>query len=122
MDKFGEFINDRKVQKNEEVLVAIIDDGIDHMQPGIKEYVHEGVSFYTERGSFHSNSIPGPWYPFYFSSTGHGTLMAELVLRVCPMARLYIARLNQGYSTTGTLQPTAESAAKVSSVAIRRIQ
>lgn len=116
MDKFGQFIGEREVASGEEVRVAIIDDGVDHMQPDIKGYVHEGVSFYTERESFHkhSNSVPNPWYPFYFSSQGHGTLMAQLVLRVCPMAQLYIARLNQGYSTSGKLQPTAESAAKVS--------
>jgi len=112
MDKFVSFITNLpdEIKSQPAVRVAIIDDGIDSMQPGIKDSIEDGVTFYTQREKFVNRTNP-----YYFSSTGHGTLMAQLVLRVCPKAQLYIARLNQGHSSNGSIQPTAESAAKVSS-------
>jgi hypothetical protein len=98
MDKFASFICNLppEITPSRNVKVAVIDDGIDKLQGEFKDCISEGVSFYN--------------YPYFFSSTGHGTLMAKLVRQVCPKAHLYIARLDQG---TFTRQPTAESAIKV---------
>ncbi|KAF8244126.1 hypothetical protein K440DRAFT_610568 [Wilcoxina mikolae CBS 423.85] len=117
MDKFVSFITNLpdEIKSQPAVRVAIIDDGIDSMQPGLKDSIEDGVTFYTQRGKFVNRTNP-----YYFSSTGHGTLMAQLVLRVCPKAQLYIARLNQGHSSSGSIQPTAESAAKAIRWAIKK--
>lgn len=93
------------------IRVAILDDGYDGMDKKLNKTVVGGRSFFVRssiEGSFKLTN------PYYCSTTGHGTVMARLVLSVCPDTELYIARLNQGQSQNGTLQPTAESAAKVS--------
>jgi hypothetical protein len=111
MDKFVSFIVNlpKTVKPQTDVRVAIIDDGTDFMQQGhFNDSIKEGRSFFTKQNENHTRIVP-----YYFSSTGHGTLMAEYVLRICPKAHLYIARLDQGYCSNGTLQLTADSAAKV---------
>jgi hypothetical protein len=95
-----------------DVRVAIIDDGTSQELNGRNLWppIAEGESFYTEEdaeGRFIRTN------PYYFSSAGHGTLMARLVNAICPKAKLYIARLHQGHGV-GAPQFTAESAAKVS--------
>ncbi|KAF8248828.1 hypothetical protein K440DRAFT_623902 [Wilcoxina mikolae CBS 423.85] len=97
-----------------DVRVAIIDDGIDSMQPGSQlwQFIAQGESFYTERQSLFTRTNS-----YFFSTTGHGTLMANLVHNVCPKAQLYIARLQQGH---GGLQFTAESAVKAILWAIQK--
>src|ERR1700733_2709648 len=106
MDMFTKMIKriPKDVIPRRDVKVAIIDDGIDKLQEGFGDSIDDGVSFYTSPGTFDTR-------PYYFSSQGHGTLMAKLIRRVSPRAKLYIARLDQG-PTTG--QPTAESAIKAS--------
>jgi hypothetical protein len=109
MDKFAGFITnvppsiDRGLR---EVRVALIDDGIDKLQGRFGDSIIDGVSFYTSLERFDTK-------PYYFSSSGHGTLMARLIRRVCPKVHLYVARLDEGQSFDGSRQPTADSAAKV---------
>lgn len=87
------------------IKVAVIDDGIDSV------YNMDKFATTLKKGK---SFCAGPKHlPFYFSSTGHGTLMADLVQRICPRVHLYVARLD-GLQTGGTVGPTAESAAKVS--------
>jgi hypothetical protein len=90
-----------------EVRVAILDDGIDWFFA--KETKCSGQTFYASRDQGHDGRKP--WYA---SSTDHGTLMAALVRKICPEAKLYIARLDQTKTDKGRFQPTAASAAKVS--------
>lgn len=94
-----------------EVRVAIIDDGYDGIDPDLS--VAGGKSFYVQHPEKRI-------YPYYCSSAGHGTLMAKLVKRVCPLAKLYVARLDQGEGLRGEIQPTAESAAKAIRWAINK--
>ncbi|KAI9771958.1 MAG: hypothetical protein M1839_002591 [Geoglossum umbratile] len=112
MDKFAKFVVNLppEVVPRRDVKVAVIDDGIDKLQGGFGDSISDGVSFYTPPGTFDTK-------PYYFSSSGHGTLMAKLIRRICPKAQLYIARLEEG-QTTG--QPTAESAAKAINWAINK--
>jgi len=89
------------------VRVAILDDGID------MAYAHRikcvGKSFFINRSQDSSE-----YWPWYFSSTGHGTLMAALVCKICPDVKLYVARLDQTINDeSGRFQPTAESAVEV---------
>lgn len=88
------------------IKVAVIDDGIDAV------YNEEQFSATLKGGESFCTGRKRP--PYFFSSTGHGTLMADLVQRVCPKVHLYVARLDelQG-ELEGRVHPTAESAAKV---------
>jgi hypothetical protein len=105
MDKFVEFIKHipADVTNGREVRVAVIDDGIDMIKGGFGKSISDGVSFHT--GGQADKTLP-----YWFSSSGHGTLMATLIRRLCPHAKLYIARIDHGLQTG---QPTVASAIKV---------
>lgn len=63
-----------------DVVVALIDDGVDLVHPKFEGRVLEGKTFhYTEDGVGQ----------YYTSAMGHGTQMAKLILQVCPMAKIY---------------------------------
>lgn len=51
--------------------------------------------------------------PYWTSSGGHGTAMAGLIRTMCPMAKLFVLRLNEYTSDNGKRQITADSAARV---------
>lgn len=74
-----------------------------YFRGGFDDSIRVGVSFYTSPGTSVSR-------PYYFSSSGHGTLMANLIKRVFPRVQLYIARLD---TKKDTKQLTATSASKV---------
>lgn len=102
-------VRDKIESKGGNVKVAILDDGIDWLFANEREYM--GRSFYADKGNdFNGQKV---WYT---SSTGHGTLMAELVRMVCPSVSFLIARLDQTGLENDTFQPTPESAAKVRTV------
>ncbi|KAF8544885.1 hypothetical protein BDD12DRAFT_373383 [Trichophaea hybrida] len=118
MDEFARFIRNipSSVDPRKGVKVAVLDDGIDMLRPEFRDCIKEGISFFAPTNR--KTCCAGP---YYFSSRGHGTLMASLIRRVCPKAELYIARLNQGISPDGQrVQLTAESAAKAIRWAIRK--
>ncbi|KFY46705.1 hypothetical protein V494_00369 [Pseudogymnoascus sp. VKM F-4513 (FW-928)] len=92
----------KRTKQLEDVKVAIIDDGVDGFDPTVSKSITNGVSFC--RGS--SDLVKS----YYVSSGGHGTNMARLILRMCPTAKLYVARLQEYTSATGKRFITAESA------------
>ncbi|PMD16059.1 hypothetical protein NA56DRAFT_709146 [Hyaloscypha hepaticicola] len=104
LDRFAEFLQNLDPDKipRSTVKVAVIDDGINILQGGFDDSIRGGVFFYTSPGTSVSR-------PYYFSSSGHGTLMANLIKRVCPIEQLYIARLD---TKNDTKQLTATSASK----------
>ena len=113
MENFASFIRNipdsDPLANRTPIKVAVIDDGIDLC------YHEEQFSTTMKTGqSFCTGSKP---HPFFFSSTGHGTLMADLVQRICPRVHLYIARLN-ARETGSPTQYTPESAARVSQFSI----
>ncbi|KAL6402302.1 hypothetical protein AUP68_14774 [Ilyonectria robusta] len=78
------------------VVVALIDDGVDSCDPAFSGRVIEGVTFdYQDRGVGQ----------YYISGRGHGTEMARMICKVCPMASIYSIRLkthsspDRGHST-----------------------
>lgn len=111
MDEFAEFIQNVAVPKNsqdmqEQVVVAVIDDGVDISDPTLEDKIKGGRSFCQ----WDDNSSA----PYYVTSGGHGTLMASLICRICPKAQLYVVKLEEHLSEHSTRQITAASAAKVS--------
>ena len=70
------------------VKVAVIDDGADITHPDLKDAVILGKSFHHYRdGSTWRVS------PYWDSPCGHGTLMARLILRICPSASIHVIKL-----------------------------
>ncbi|KAI0886865.1 uncharacterized protein GGS22DRAFT_158885 [Annulohypoxylon maeteangense] len=99
------------------IQVAVLDDGIDwHFAQEIGCINDRCRSFYADKSS--SDFIgQNSWFS---SSTGHGTIMAALIRKICPNATLYIARLDQTQSEQGVFQPTHDSAAKAIRWAIEK--
>lgn len=68
----------------DDVVVALIDDGVDMFDTALSNQILEGKSF-----DFHDEKVRPP----FSSAKGHGTVMASMILRVCPMAKVYPIRL-----------------------------
>ncbi|KAI1370785.1 hypothetical protein F4677DRAFT_457624 [Hypoxylon crocopeplum] len=68
----------------DDVVLALIDDGVDRFDKSLTNQVIEGKSF-----DFHNGRLRPP----FSSARGHGTVMASMILRVCPMAKVYPIRL-----------------------------
>ncbi|OGM45281.1 hypothetical protein ABOM_006411 [Aspergillus bombycis] len=83
--------------------VAVIDDEIDKPREDFEDSVVEGISCFSPR----KDNIAGT-RQYYFSTNGHGTLMAKRVRRLWPKVKLCIVRLDQEING----EPTIESAIK----------
>jgi len=93
------------------IMVALIDDGVNNCHPALRGKIHSGMSFH--RGG----TLP---VPYYVSSTGHGTVMASMICRVCPTARLQVFKLDTYQSEDNVAQITAKSAAQAIEAAVAR--
>ncbi|KAI0399127.1 hypothetical protein F4802DRAFT_603297 [Xylaria palmicola] len=98
------------------IKVALIDDGVD-------------ANLEIFKGIIHSKGWPpeeptSEQYPFYHSSSGHGTAMAKLIKRICPRVQLHVAKLGQWTDkvTEDNLKDvsTAENAAEAVNWAIQQ--
>ncbi|KAH6651257.1 hypothetical protein F5144DRAFT_558942 [Chaetomium tenue] len=67
-----------------DIVLALIDDGVDMFGTPHTGQILEGKSF-----DFHE----GKAKPSFLSATGHGTVLASMILRVCPMVKVYPIRL-----------------------------
>ncbi|RSL83236.1 hypothetical protein CEP51_004660 [Fusarium floridanum] len=114
MDRFADEIQNVRlddIKPQHDIKVALIDDGADPYVESLRGKIRGGESF--DRGFPHEN---GP-SPYYRSSKGHGTVMADMICRVCPMAKLYVYKLetqpslNLATQTPGQEYIAAESAA-----------
>ena len=68
----------------EDIVLALIDDGVDMFDTLATNQILEGKSF-----DFHGGKVRPP----FSSANGHGTVMASMILRVCPMVKIYPIRL-----------------------------
>jgi len=68
----------------EDIVLALIDDGVDMFDKALTNRILEGKSF-----DFHDGKVRPP----FSSAKGHGTVMASMILRVCPMVKVYPIRL-----------------------------
>jgi hypothetical protein len=84
----------------QEVIIALIDDGVDVLAPELSGRIVGGKSFDSGK-------------PYYVSETGHGTIMASMIARVCPMAKLYPIRLKLILGEDGKGRVDLKSAAWV---------
>lgn len=66
------------------VVVALIDDGVSAFDSFFNGRVKVGKSF-----DYHDGILE----PAYASAAGHGTEMATMILKTCPMAQIYPIRL-----------------------------
>jgi hypothetical protein len=109
MDDFADFIQnvESPITAVEPITIALIDDGVDINEQSLHAKIIGGRSF-CQRDSFQNLSKP-----YYVTSGGHGTVMASLICRVCPMAQLYVVKLDEHMSENMKRQITAKSAAKV---------
>jgi len=109
-DLWSHILEEQKDQKikMKEVKVGLIDDGIDLYDHAIfNDKILDGRTFgYTTDGE-----IAKPWY---VSENKHGTIMADMILRVCPMAKIYPLRLDTAtQKTEGSIRIMPESGAEV---------
>jgi hypothetical protein len=122
MDKFADEIQNVKIPpidnpflKND-IKVALIDDGADLYVESLRGKIRGGESF--DRGFPHEN---GP-SPYYVSTRGHGTVMADMICRVCPMAKLYVYKLETHSSINPATQTHAYDQISASSAALVRLR
>jgi len=81
------------------VKVALIDDGVKTSYADLDSNVEAGWSGWLQSETYSHDGIgkksPREYLGNYNSSqTGHGTVMAYYIRRVCPNVRLYIAKLD----------------------------
>jgi hypothetical protein len=101
-------VPDSVSEKAPSIKVAILDDGVDMFESHL-EKIAKGISFCTSR----DQKMGLVESPYFTSSTGHGTVMADLVTRTFSRVTLCIAKLNHGIDPRSSRScPTAESAAQ----------
>lgn len=89
------------------ITIALIDDGVDYDDETVGGMVFDGRSYYQRQEQLHVE-------PYWMSTGGHGTNMAGMIQQLCPMAKLFVVRLNEYNSPNGLRQIHASSAAMVS--------
>ncbi|KAM0544667.1 hypothetical protein ACHAPJ_011728 [Fusarium lateritium] len=94
-----------------EVIVALIDDGVDMLDTALSDQILDGKTF-----DFHDERVGHA----FASAKGHGTVMANMILRVCPMAKIYPIRLKTLANPNGKHNIDARSAAKAIQAAISK--
>lgn len=92
----------KELQKD--VVVAVIDDGVDINQQCLRGRILRGETFDTSDRSH-----------YRFSAKNHGNLVASQVVRVCPNAKIYVIKANT-LPNDDNLAIDAGNAASVSSL------
>ncbi|OJJ01280.1 hypothetical protein ASPVEDRAFT_82804 [Aspergillus versicolor CBS 583.65] len=101
----------RASHMSDEIRVALIDDGVDLLEKEFRERILHGKSFAAY--GHDRNQREKQWY---VSDRGHGTVMAHMILSVCPMAKIYPIRLET------TRDPRTQSSRILPESAIRAIE
>ncbi|KAL7800594.1 hypothetical protein V8C43DRAFT_274335 [Trichoderma afarasin] len=97
------------LELGQDVAVALIDDGVRISHDSLHGRIIGGRSF---DDGYNGIGLPGAERPFHESPTGHGTLMANMICRVCPNVKLYVCRLNLYNDRDGRPHFTAKSTAE----------
>lgn len=110
MMSYGQFLRgaSRAEPGVQPVKIAIIDDGINPTLSIFTDRIRMGESFHSV-----GESLSGRRGAFYVPSGPHGTLMAQLICKICPTVKLYIAQLEVFRGQDGRRSFSAESAAEV---------
>lgn len=124
MDKFATGVQSLKFDKylenptlppelKKDVKICLIDDGVDSSHKSITECMaQDGRSF----AHYRQHEFRGMSRPYYESTTNHGTLMANMICRVFPNAKITSYRLNTQVGDEDKVHFTAQSAAEVSCI------
>jgi len=89
MERFVRGLKNLKEEKSS-VKVALIDDGIDPVEMKFK--VVDGKSFSADDDASEDN--------YYVEAGPHGTVMANLIFKMCPMVEFYMAKIVPNESST----------------------
>ncbi|KAI1420105.1 hypothetical protein F5Y12DRAFT_161904 [Xylaria sp. FL1777] len=97
------------------IKIAVIDNGVDASLDALDGKIAAGASFCPIPNTSYHN-------PYYMTSEtiSHGSMVAGLICRMCPKAKLYVARIDELPSPQGKLLLTAESAAKAIDWAVKK--
>ncbi|RYP51145.1 hypothetical protein DL768_003492 [Monosporascus sp. mg162] len=96
----------------DDVVLALVDDGVDTFDmfdKSLSNQVLEGKSF-----DFHDGKVRPP----FSSAKGHGTVMANMILHICPMAKVYPIRLKTYDNADGSSSIDVNYAAKAVQAAL----
>ncbi|SPO02208.1 uncharacterized protein DNG_04881 [Cephalotrichum gorgonifer] len=100
MDDFAEFMDLLDNERGEPVKVALIDDGVKTSYEGLSNNVKSGWSHSVAGlGRTGGGTQRVPLRGYNSSHTGHGTVMAYYIRRVCPKVQLYVAKLQPAENT-----------------------
>jgi len=112
--KFDKYLEDPTLPKElkKDVRICLIDDGVDVTHRSITERIENG-GWSFDRG-YQGEEYRGMTRPYYESAMNHGTLMANLICRVCPNAKIISYRLDTRPGEGDKIHFTAKSAADVS--------
>jgi hypothetical protein len=89
---FGQYLSSLvKEAKELNLRVAVLGDGVDADR--FPDRIVSGISYVRDRNSEYSYS---PSKPYYISPSGHGNCMVDIILRACPLASIYVARVFDG--------------------------
>ncbi|KAL4992920.1 hypothetical protein BDV10DRAFT_198732 [Aspergillus recurvatus] len=72
-----------KYHTEDEIWVALIEDGVNLTEKGFSDKSRDGKSF-----AYYPDNIERQ-RQWYASDQSHGTVIAHMILRVCPMAKIY---------------------------------
>ncbi|KFY88353.1 hypothetical protein V498_06812 [Pseudogymnoascus sp. VKM F-4517 (FW-2822)] len=109
VQKFATFLTSDKSIRAEvaPIKIAIIDDGVDAQLDIFTGKIAAGRSFCPFGGSADLMNA------YYVPSGYHGTMMADLICRICPSCQLYVARLDESTNRNDmSRQITVKSAAE----------
>jgi hypothetical protein len=105
---WNKLVSSKGRKSQPEVVVAVIDDGVDNTTQRLIGSILTGRTY----GSDPNGERLSPWY---VSENGHGTVMASMIHRVCPMVKIYPIRLR-----TSTRHIDVKSAIKAIDAAVER--
>ncbi|KAK4187371.1 hypothetical protein QBC35DRAFT_552243 [Podospora australis] len=129
MDRFAHIIEYLDTEsRDRQISVALIDDGVKSTYAGLDNNIVTGKSFVRRPKSSGLGTLLERMEEslscvrnYESSHTGHGTVMAYFIRRVCPNVKLYIAKLDPEIpprdgtaSNNKTMSFSIESAAEVS--------
>ncbi|KAK2686551.1 hypothetical protein QWA68_014346 [Fusarium oxysporum] len=101
------------------VEVALIDDGVDIMHPDLNDT--RDRTFLGQSFDLHNGGSTPRVPPYWSSPSGHGTLMARLIHKICPSAIIHVIKLQTFWSgNSKKLQIKPDSAVKAINYAANR--
>ncbi|KAI1109570.1 hypothetical protein F5Y14DRAFT_444621 [Nemania sp. NC0429] len=116
-DEYINSIPNLPAELRRDVRICLIDDGVDIQHRSIMERIEDGGRAF---GAYTRDEYRGMARPFYDSTTNHGTLMANMMIRVCPFAKIASYRLDTRRGEDNRIHFTAKSAADALEYAVKQ--